>query len=262
MGGRDASGVLGHAGDVLDPATLSTEAWSAVTTQRQRTTKMWLQTEPLGALMLVRRCLEPMSVLLRGYITRSGDHFEQEQRAHDAHILTTESLLRSPRQTALLEFVALKDEKIFYQHLEQLRETHAWSCMPTNCMTVSFQGLGFRLLSKMGALVHEYLIVEANKYPLKLLRLLLEDGFADQVRRTRECLQDNFTKKFVNAFTLQGLDSDDAKACLHLLSMSTTPETVSIEWSHSRVHRVLTSLSQVQRPSVQYLNAQVVALQH
>ena len=79
---------------------------------------------------------------------------------------------------------------------------------------------------------------------------------------SRPCLRDRFTQKVITEFAAEGLTSVDAKACLQVLALSTTPDTVSMEWSHSRMHRILTSVSQIQKPSIQYLNAQVLALQH
>ena len=115
---------------VLDPATLSSQAWSAVFTQRQRTASQWLSSNPLGRLMMVRLALQPMSKLLQTYIERSGDLWEQTQRAHEATVLAADSCDRTPRRTALLELVALTAERCFYEELKQLREPGPWRLVP------------------------------------------------------------------------------------------------------------------------------------
>ena len=74
---------------------------------------------------------------------------------------------------------------------------------------------------------------------------------------------DEFIAKFHTVFADKGHDCEEALASLQLLTECHSPDTVSLEWGHGRTSRILESHAvQSHRPSMEWLNSQVVCLQH
>ena len=255
---------LGEGGGTsLDPAQLSPQKWSELSNQRQQIALKWLEGNPLAHLMLVRATLSPMANLLRTYIGRSGQRWIQKQRAAMAQKLQGQlPAMTQPPLPSMMEYVTQSAEKVFYVEWESLLQVDFWSHFPDSTKELSFQSLAFRLLSKMGGMVHQLLVAPSKAFPAKLFFLLHDHSQAKDILDSRECLRDLFTQKFIERFGACGLDSPDALAVLNLVVMTSSPETVSTEWGHSRVHRILTGAAQVQKPSMEYLNSQVVSMQH
>ena len=244
-----------------DPSTMTSQMWQALSTQRQRVAQQWLHTDPLAHVMLLRLCLGPVATLLRSYIARSGDQWLQKTRAEQVSPGGLEGRKRQ-RLPPLLEFAYLTSEKVFFDQLRKLCLDDSWLHFPPSSCKQSFLALAFRLLSKIRALVHQHLVAETRKYPMKIFRILQDDTAADEVMAGRPCVRDPFTAKYVEQFGEQGCASPDAKAVLNAVALMASPDTVSVEWGHSKVHRVLNSVAQAQKPTMEYLNAHIVCMQH
>ena len=263
LSAAEASAVGANSAEGIDPALISPQKWSELTTQRQRVAMKWLEANPLAYLMLIRMTLTPIANLLRTYIARSGERWTQQHRARLAQRL--EGRLPANMDVPLppmMEFATQSAERVFFQEWQDLLSVTTWDLLPDETKQISFQALAFRLLSQMGAMVHQLLVVPSRAFPAKLLLILVDVSHATDVLASRPCLRDSYTHDFIQRFGDAGLESKDAAAVLWLLAMTSSPETVSTEWGHSRVHRILCGASQVQKPSMEYLNSQVVAMQH
>ena len=126
----------------------------------------------------------------------------------------------------------------------------------------NFLALAFRLLSELGALAHQHSVAETGKYPIKLFRILQDDAAAEELLASRPSLRDPFTARYVEHFGQQGCGSKDAKAVLIAVAMMASPDAVSVERGHSKVHRLSTSVVQARKPTMEYLNAHIACVQH
>ena len=202
---NQTSGVLAPGVDqpASDPLTMTSQVWQDLSTQRQRVAQQWLNTDPLANVMMLRLCLGPVSTLLRSYIARSGDQWLQKSRAEQVSPGGQEGR-KGQRLAPLLEFAYLTSEKIYFHQLRSLCQDGSWLHFPPSSCKQSFQALAFRLLSKVGALVHQHLVAETRKYPIKLFRILQDDTAAEELLAGRPCVRDLFTAKFVEQFGEQG----------------------------------------------------------
>ena len=247
----------------LQPEPAAGDPSAEALARRKQIASQWLRMEPLPQLMLARLCLRPMTSLLRAYIERSGDKWEQTQRAAEVEAMNPEKEQAAPRQSNFLEFVRGTSEKQFFAELQSLRHGPHWAFLPKTCWHLQFQSLGFRLMSRMGCMVHQVLVQRARQYPARLFRLLIDHDFVHEFAQCPACCQDEFTKAFAARYREEGYCCEDALACLRVLSMTASVDTVHLEWSHGRVQRMLSVEGvHTHRPAAAYLNSQYVCQKH
>ena len=235
---------------------------SAKNARYQRQALQWFSGDPLGSVVLLRMCLQPMTSLLTDYLTRSGQQWNQGQRAEASKQPQAGEGDPVPL-SAFREYLLLSSEHAFFDSLQELRLSEDWQHLPSSCRTIRFQGKAFKMLSKMGGLVHQLLCVPARLSPCKLLGHAVGVVSMDEVLSTPECMMDPFTKDFLAKWPGQQLASDDAKACLHMLVEASHCDTVQVEWGHGRVNRLISVQSTHTRPpSLEFVNAQFIAQKH
>ena len=131
----------------------------------------WLNSDPLGHLLLLRKLLQPLCQLLSDYITKAGVNWEQQQRRHEATAIVSEPE-KVPRQVPLLDYVKLVEESKFQDSLVRLHDPEGWRHLPEHVLDVSFQTLCFRTISRAGCLAEELLIEATRHFPLRLFLVL------------------------------------------------------------------------------------------
>ena len=242
----------------------SEDSWSAINDRHRKIAALWMRSQPLAYLMAMRQCMRPLCDLLLAYITRSGHKWEKKQR--DAHIETLLAGEGAARAYPLQESLQLVSENTFFRSLQQLRNPEPWQHIPRSSCTLSFQGVCFRMLSRMGCAVHQLLVFSTKQCPWSLFRSLWEGPETlEQVYHSPECRQDSFTKGFCKQFPLkEDLSIDaDGRACLQAMLQSISTETVGIEWGHGRVHRLIQAGSvQAVTPSLEFIAAQWLCQKH
>ena len=164
---------------------------------------------------------------------------------------------------SLYEYIKLSAENLFMDSLTALLRDPDWDLLSANCKSIRFQSLAFRMISKMGALVHQLLCLPARLCPYALLRVVDGKEALDEVQSLPPCLLDEFSKDFMHRFPGPELGSQDAKMCLHLIVERSHCDTVQIEWGHGRVNRLISvQSSHTHAPRFEYVNAQFVAQKH
>ena len=100
-------------------------------------------------------------------------------------------------------------------------------------------------------------------FPLTLFRKLQSEEGCVSLKKIQEespCVVDEVAQQFLQTFGQQPLTSQAAQAALQLFLSVTSTETVSVEWGHGTVHRLITSLkTQTHVPSMEYINSQFLA---
>ena len=234
----------------------------SVNNKRKALASKWLGSDPMASLMLMRTVLQPLTTILRTYISRSGDVYDLHMRAEEAKRLGSPNPTKGYRGNAVKDFALQNSEMKFFEQLDNIRTSDSWKYYPTSTHTLLFQALAFRMLSRAGCLAHQLLVSESTRFPLKLFKLLDKDCNPATITSCRPCLYDSFTEDFIKKFGPANLQTEDAQVCLEVLALSASVDTVSIEWSHGRLHRMLHATSQTHKPSLAFLSAQVLALKH
>eukprot|EP00971_Amphidinium_carterae_P333484 6468260-Amphidinium_carterae.1 len=123
--------------------------------------------------------------------------------------------------------------------------------------------MAFRIVSKLGCLVYQLDVVQTQRYPWKLFALASKGSLSDQLTSTPACLLDSFSAALVGCVKAGHLSSAEAEAIVESLLNTLSPDTVDIEWGHSRVARLLrVEGASTHVPSMDYINSQYVCYQH
>ena len=227
--------------------------------QRRNKVCKWWQSHPLAPLILIRLCIRPLAKLLGGYIERSGQDWLQEQRMAQTVLMALHPEHRTFNTSALLEAVNAVGEAQFFEDLATLLKEEDWDHVPPSHWTVGFQGLAFRLTSKMGCLVKELCEQQSRTFPLRLFRLLSSTSSLADILATKPCVLDNFTATYLATYPQERAVSREGLSLLTLLAMVIYPDIVHLEWTHGRTHRLLKSQSvQTKAPTISSINAQMV----
>ena len=130
------------------------------------------------------------------------------------------------------EYLKLTNETRFFDPSPQ------WQQLPQSGWKMALQCVAFRMLSRVGAMVHRHLVLPTTVAPLLLLKTLVQDSALEEVRASRRCLQDSFTADFLSRYPDSALQGG-VTAVLSLLHDSVSTETVAIEWTHGRMARLV-----------------------
>eukprot|EP00971_Amphidinium_carterae_P030212 594278-Amphidinium_carterae.1 len=236
--------------------------FAAMNAQHRKVAGTWLRTQPLSSIMACKLLLTPLTDLLSAYIVRSGKDWEVQERGKLAQALSQGQSYR--RTSSLLEYVKLTAEKECFGKLEELREQCKWVFLPRQSWTLDFQTVLFLALSRAGCSLQELLVAPAKKCPFKLLQLLSEGAAAvPGISALPECMLDEFSAQHLAMFPGQQLLSEDSIAILEAFHLSSSPDIVSVEWGHGRIHRLIKKSSvQTVAPTVAFVSAQWIMQRH
>ena len=220
-----------------------------------------MQTQPLPRLMVMKAAMRPLTAVLDDHLRRGSDGWAHEQRAAVAEGEASGADPGAARLSPLLEYLHLTSEKRFMADLQALRQEDPWLHIPEEQHTRAFQTVVFRLLSRMGCLVHELLITPTTKFPLELFKII--EGGKPQADRCAgvledcSCILDDFSHTMLETYPDGQLAEGDGLALLQALALLSPVDTASLERSHGRVSRLLRSQSvQTRPPTFSFLNAQ------
>ena len=235
---------------------------AAVNEQHRRRASEWLRTRPLSSLVVCKLVLTPLTDLISTYIHRAGQAWEAEDRAQ---VASAQSLQQVSHKTSpMLEHVKLTAENKFFQDLGRLREDQAWLVMPLEAHTLEVQSTVFQALSRAGCALHELVVKPAQRCPLALLRLLVHgESVLPNILALPDCMLDDFSKQHLTLFPGDKLLSADSLAILDAYHLGASPDIVSVEWGHGRVHRLIKKSSvQTVAPTVSFVSSQWLMQKH
>ena len=126
---------------------------------------------------------------------------------------------------------------------------HGWKAMDT-------RNTLFRMFSRQGAAVKEFLVTKHRSCLYTLFRLLVDPSADMQLRATCEPIRDEYTASFMEAYN-DNLTSADALLELAMVVMSARTSTVHLESSNATLRRRLVLAStQVTKPELHTLSAE------
>ena len=194
----------------------------------------WLASQPAARLTLMLAALTPLEKMFHHAFQASGQEFEEKQRALAARGLIGGAQKNSTSRVQLASEGVL--ESSFARDLEALYvDAQVWSLLPDDSLTESFQGMAFRVLSRLGAAVHQLLTHEHSLYPTKLWRLLDHPEESAAMASDPICLKDEWTQAVQGL--IPSLDGDRLRAVLRLQSRVQMLDIGTVESRHASVRR-------------------------
>ena len=257
--GRLADSELGMPG----PSSQTVEGASAEeNTRRMKAALSFLDASPLAHMLIIRLCMKPTCQLLHDHIARSGHHWEEGLLQNAAREVLHQGSVRSST-TRLQEYVNLTSERKMLRSLSELLRSPDWQHVPSAQWTLALQTVAFKMTSRLGAMVHQQLVLPSQQAPCRLFGLLSDATLAQQLQQTPTCMRDPFTTAFLNKYPGEELGKQESLAALSLIAQSMATDTVSIEWTHGRIAR-LVNVQKVQThvPSMSWLNGQLLGQKH
>jgi len=240
-------------GDVGAPAAAAAAGLESFAEQNERHRKIasnYLQTMPLGRLMILRTIFEPFRKLLNRLIHISSDSWDSAQAAKEAkHMLGTES---EPRQFRVQIAARQELENEFAVEVARIVDPECWKYMPVRNMDLQTRGLVFRLISRSKCTVDALLRLPHDTFPTRLFLALDDPEVGEMLANSAECELDAFSKTFIAKF---GLVDKEAQAALRFLATMVYLDIVQIEQRHAALRRRLTVMSPTNVPSTADLSA-------
>lgn len=211
----------------------------------------YLNTEPLGNIMIVRKVFEPFRVLLSTLINIGGESWQTEQLAQEArHILDGAGSTRKHR----IQVAAKHElENEFNAGLHKaLFGPSAWRHLPMTSKTKETRSLVFRLLSRAGCTVECLLRLPHDIFPTRLWLALEDDAIGEMLSQSPPCEFDSFSRAFVSK---SGLVGEDARAALGFLAHMIYLDIGSIEQRHAPLRRRTKAMAPTNVPSASDVSA-------
>lgn len=212
--------------------------WAAINSKHRRLAAAWIATRPLGLLMVQRAIMEPLRHLMVQQLTLAGDEWEQQQRVKLASKLLVGTASFEDREHRLaIAAGAVQEKRCLQQLLHLLSGDALWKHLPTNCHTIDFQALAFRLASRAGCMVFELLVVPVGQFPLCLFQVLADPTLAATFARAPACLLDAWSQEVLRRYP--GFEGDELLEQLALLSQLLWKDISQIESRHATIRRLL-----------------------
>lgn len=236
-------------------------SWAEVNASHRRQGVEWVAGKPLAELILQRQVMEPLRQLLTRQFRVASEKWEEEQLLSVLRAKATgEHHGWGMRKYRLTVAASCEDEERFFEQLGVLFRPELWRILPPSSLTVSFQALAFRMLSRAGCSVHQLLRHPHKKMPFQLFRLLDDPSLSGELLRIPQCMWDAWSKKLLAQHpTLEG---DDLLNKLALVGHLAWKDISRVEAKHATVRRVLKlSSTQTHPTTLEELSAQWCFLQ-
>ena len=234
---------LAGARDCLGPR--DGETWAEANARNRRVARALWQSAPLGRLLSLRVCMEPLRVLMAAMFTHTSEAWELEQRARVAAALRDGAdpwLARS--YLAVLAAEGVEEKACLAQLKTLLTGPEPWGdAFLEDDKTVATRCLLFKVLSRAGCAVEQLLALPHRGYPWAMFRALKDPAFADEVARVPDCgggFVDPFTRDLRSRFpTAEALRSGECIAILQCNALLRCRDIAPLEARHAAVRRDL-----------------------
>ena len=200
----------------------------------------WLHSKPLAHIMVIAGSLAPVSRLQHRLFKLSSDKWETSQRAQEARLLVEgKGESRRYRATELAQGQLDPD---FAEDLYRLMSgEEPWKWLPAGSATFHFRAQSFRVLSRLGAAVHQLVTHPHQLYPQKLFLLLGAPSLGATLAADAECLKDDYTKELQRRYP--NLEGDELQCVLKMHALHQCTDIGAIETKHASVRRQVVLLS-------------------
>ena len=221
------------------------DTWADANARNRSIARDLWQSAPLGRLVALRVCMEPLRALMAAMLAHTSEAWELEQRARVAVALRDGTDPRLARDyLAVLAAEGVEEKACLAQVKTLLLGPEPWGdAFLDDDMTVATRCLLFKVLSRAGCAVEQLLALPHRGYPWATYRILKDPAFADEVARVADCkggIVDPFTRDLRSRFpTAEALRSEECIAILHCSALLRFKDIAPLEARHAAVRRDL-----------------------
>ncbi len=241
LGGGELGGrVTGESGQPsTDPG-----GWAAENSKDRQLAWQWLSTQPLPQLMRLRSAIKPLLNLMHCQLDMSGRKWELARGSKVAAKILTDGVAPLGSRDYRISVAAglVLENQFFTQLGEMWHGSFHWQSFPDQSLTLKFNALAFRLISRQGALVHQLLKHSHEMFHVKVFKLLNDPGLAQQlIDTTPECMRGPWGEELLRMHP--GLSGLELQQKLCLMAQTCTLDMAEIEARHASIRRRLVSRS-------------------
>ena len=236
------------------PEECGTTDWATINARARRVGCIWIQSIPLGKLMLFRKVAEPFRVLMAAHFKLASAAWERRQKCAEAASQGETTSGQRHYRIAIAASHELEDK--FIADTESLcSDDDFWALMPNTDRTLRFQALAFRMVSRMGCAVHELLYAPHDRFPSRLFLLLTDATLWDVFGEADPCELDSFSKGFIERYSGAELGGRESIACLDAIARVLKMDISDIESKHASLRRYLKAAPLAKTPRAKLLSA-------
>ena len=201
----------------------------------------WLVGDPLPMLMVLRQVMESIRRMLHKQFHYSSLVYKQKIQSSYASVDNASAHPTKPLPYPIVIVAELQLEKELLVSLQDLFESDRWDILPQAARSTQMRHLIFKLLSRVGGLVHKLHEQPKSKYPTKLFKLVESPQLAASMERDVDCLKDEYTQSLEKTFG--GFQSEAFKKTLIHHASLTSLDIANVETLHASIRRQMTSRS-------------------
>ena len=216
------------------------DVWAQENVKCRRLAMAFLQSRPLGHLVLARLLMEPLRQYMGKQFDRAAEHTTWAARADlaDGRLSMPEFLLKSP----VVQVALGRDDDFFKAQLSILASRpEMWTVSPPSSHTGLQRALAFRCISRMGCAFQKLIASKHCGYPFQTFRLLADPSLSESVKKAPECLLDQWTKSLRNKYP--DMAGEEFTHVLYSVASLLKLDITNIESRHASVRRLLVSRS-------------------
>jgi len=230
----------------------------------RREASLFMASQPLGLILVVRHVLEPFRRLLGSQLAMTGDAFEAKQQQAEAKAMAASSSSAPVRSYPVVEAASQKLETKFLAEISLLMShSNLWMpVVPERDRTFELRGLAFRMLSAAACVVQASIGLKHRCFPIKAFTCLARPELAASVFEVPDCLLDEWSRAFKSHFESDpgGLSGDAAMATMRLTALLCMQDIAGVEAKHASLRRRLVGRSvQTHCIGLEEASAEVVA---
>ena len=203
---------------------------------------VWVQSSPLGQLLIMRLCMEPLCVLLQWKLYIGSQLWELFQKATAAAQEMDPASSTWPNREFAIG-VASKNviEDKCMARLGDLLNPSMWVAMPGDSLTEACQATCFMVMSRVGCMVEELLRQRHRLAPWITVAILWDPDAAARILEMPRCLLDELTCDLIDAGDFGGMES---RMKMFALALADQCDISNLEALHAWVRRHLLNRAQ------------------
>ncbi|CAK0908812.1 unnamed protein product, partial [Prorocentrum cordatum] len=231
-------------------AEAPTETWQEAQARHRRLGEAFVESEPLGLLMIARTCMEPLRILLAAHFRLASDKWERQQRATEVANSFSHAAGGKPREHRIAIAAEMKLEDDLDMRLRSLMFTpEPWVHLPREWQSVAGRSLILRMLARIGCAVAELLRLPHRRFHNRLFMLLSDPTLYDVFKHEPRCVLGEWSYAMLQQWD-EDSDGADVLMQLRLLALLIKKDISKIETMHATIRRLLVGMS-VQTHSVE-----------
>eukprot|EP00971_Amphidinium_carterae_P351152 6491941-Amphidinium_carterae.1 len=211
-----------------------TSTYAALHAKDKRIAEEFFKSHPWPRLLLCIVGLQPLNHLLSKHFELSGLGWQREQ---ETQAMTSRLQGKQVCRKYRLQIAAtLELEQNFFKGLDSLfNDASVFALMPTAWCTMQMRAYGFKLLSRIGALVECTLAARHRRWPIKMFSILGDSSLGPTLASEPDCVRDKYSKHLLSLYP-----NFLGEECLAVLAMQASEQKLDVamvESLHASIRR-------------------------